>query len=160
MTFKTFTALAVIGVALSGCASIVEGTTQIVAITSSPVDGAKCVLSSEQGTYYVTTPGNTTVHKSRHDLNVVCTKDGYEDGHGILASHFNGATAGNVLIGGLVGITIDAATGANYNFAESLDVPMLPMGSTPAASAPMPSMPGPATPPTPADAPPKPASSH
>jgi len=51
MKIGTIAAIAALGAALSGCASIVEGTTQSIAITSPPTDGAKCVLTSSEGTY-------------------------------------------------------------------------------------------------------------
>jgi phosphoketolase len=102
------------------------------------VSGANCVLTSTEGTYYVTTPGNVTVHKTKNDLAVVCKRDGYEDAKTSVASHFNGATVGNVIAGGVIGIGIDAATGANYNYPDKFDVPMvavaMPAPMTPAAA--------------------------
>ena len=139
-------AVAALGVALSGCASIVEGTTQSIAVTSPPTDGAKCVLRSSEGTYYVTTPGNATVHKTKNDLDVNCTKAGFKDAHTTIPSHFNGATAGNILAGGVIGLGIDAATGANYNYPTEFAVTMMPNDPAPA-------------PPEPAAAPAAPASS-
>ncbi len=150
MKFATVAALAALGFGVSEYASIVTGTTQILAVTSPPVDGAKCTLTSSEGTYYVTTPGNATVHKTKHDMDVVCTRDGYKDGHTVAVSHFNGATAGNIIAGGVIGIGVDAMTGANYNFPENIAVTMVPV------DAPLPALPAPATPPTPADAPAKP----
>ncbi len=114
---------------LTGCASIVEGTTQSIAITTAPVDGAKCTLISSQGTYYVTTPGNAIVHKTKTDLDVTCTKEGFLDASTKISPHFNGATVGNVLAGGLIGIAVDASTGANYTYPDSTIVPLLPIGS-------------------------------
>jgi phosphoketolase len=150
MKFIAIAALAALGAALSGCASIVEGTTQSIALTSPPTDGAKCVMTSSEGTYYVTTPGNATVHKTKNDLDVVCRKDGFKDAHTTIPSHFNGATAGNILAGGVIGIGIDAATGANYNYPTEFAVTMVP------TDAPIASLPPPAVPPTTAVA--KPAS--
>jgi phosphoketolase len=147
MKLATLAALAALGAILSGCASIVEGTTQSIAVTSPPTDGAKCVLTSSEGTYYLATPGNTTVHKTKNDLDVICKKDGFKDAHATIPSHFNGATAGNILAGGVIGIGIDAATGANYNYPTEFAVTMVPSESAPIAS-----LPPPATPPTPADA--------
>jgi phosphoketolase len=156
MKLGTLAAISAFGAALSGCASIVEGTTQSIAVTTPPADGAKCVLTSSEGTYYVTTPGNVTVHKTKNDLDVSCRRDGFKDAHATIPSHFNGATAGNILAGGVIGLGIDAATGANYNYPTEYAITMMP-----AEAAPMNSMPAPATPPTPADAAPpasKPAS--
>ena len=146
MKLGTIVAIAALGAALSGCASIVEGTTQSIAVTTPPTDGAKCVLTSSEGTYYVTTPGNVTVHKTKNDLDVNCKKDGFRDAHTTIPSHFNGATAGNIIAGGVIGLGIDAATGANYNYPTEFAITM-----TPADSQPMATLPGPTTPPTPPD---------
>ena len=147
MKLASLAAVAALGMAVSGCASIVEGTTQSIAVTSSPVSGANCVLTSSEGTYYVTTPGNVTVHKTKNDLAVVCKRDGYQDASTKIAPHFNGATLGNVIAGGVIGVGIDAATGANFNYPDKFDVPMIAV----AMPAPMtPTSAAPATPATPA----------
>ena len=117
--------------ALSGCASIVEGTTQSIAVTTPPTDGAKCVLTSSEGTYYVTTPGNVIVHKTKNSLKAECKKDGFDVAEKTIEPHFNGATAGNIIAGGIIGIGIDAATGANYNYPKEVAVDMTATGSTP-----------------------------
>ena len=59
MKLQSIAALAALGVALSGCASIVEGTTQMVQVSTPPVDGAACTLTSSEGVYTVTTPGSS-----------------------------------------------------------------------------------------------------
>jgi phosphoketolase len=117
-------AIAAMGAALSGCASIVEGTTQSLAVTTSPIEGAKCVLTSSEGTYFVTTPGNAIVHKTKNDLNVVCKHDGFADGTKAVTPHFVGTTAGNIIAGGLVGIAVDAATGADFAYPEEIHIDM------------------------------------
>ena len=125
---------------LAGCASIVEGTTENVAVTTPPADGAKCVLKSSEGTYYVTTPGNATVHKTKNDLDVECDKDGFQHASLKVPAKFGAATVGNVLAGGIIGIGVDAATGANYSYPTAISVPMAattgaPPAATPAAPA-------------------------
>ncbi len=136
MKLQSIAALAALGVALSGCASIVEGTTQMVQVTTPPVDGAACTLTSSEGVYTVTTPGSVKVHKTKNDMKVLCKKDGYQDGMTVVVSHFNGATAGNLLLGGAIGMAVDAGTGANYNFPDAVSVPMAPLAAPAAATAP------------------------
>ena len=128
-------ALAAAGAALSGCASIVEGTTQSVAVTTPPVSGASCTLANSEGTWYLTSPGNATVHKTKNDLKVFCTKAGYQDATTVVPPHFNGATLGNVIAGGVIGIGIDAATGANFNYPENIADPMTPVATAESAPA-------------------------
>jgi hypothetical protein len=120
-----FAACAAILLLVPGCASVVEGTTQTIAVTTPPAEGARCILTSSEGVYYVTTPGNAAVHKTKHDLDVICKKDGYQDSTGKIQSHFNGATIANVLAGGIIGVGVDAATGANYNYPEQAAFPMV-----------------------------------
>src|ERR1700733_1157840 len=143
MKLQAIATVAALGGALSGCASIVEGTTQSVAVTSTPEDGAKCTLVNSEGTWYVSTPGNAQVHKTKNDLYVTCKKDGFKDASLTVSPHFNGATLGNVIAGGVIGIGIDAATGANFNYPESISVPMTPIGASAAPVVP----PAAATPP-------------
>jgi hypothetical protein len=124
MKFTSLAAIAALGVAVSGCASIVEGTTQSIAITTTPQPGAKCTLTNSEGIWYVTTPGNAQVHKTKHNLDVACTLAGFKDAHSTVEPHFNGATVGNVIAGGIIGIGIDAATGANFNYPTEVNVPL------------------------------------
>jgi len=120
---------------LSGCATITEGKTDNLKVTSVPVDGAKCTLTNGVGTWYLTTPGNVEVHKSKTDLNVDCTHDGYQNAHQVMVSHFEGMTAGNIILGGVIGIGVDAASGAMNHYDKSIEVQMTPVGQTPAPAA-------------------------
>ena len=113
---------------LSGCASIVSGTSQEITITSSP-PGADCVVS-RQGMMLqqVTTPASPTVQRNRHDLSVACSKSGY-----VTATQFNNSGVepwlfGNIFIGGLVGLMIDFSTGAEsrYDNAMAFNLPHVP----------------------------------
>jgi hypothetical protein len=117
-------ALAALGVALSGCATIVDGTTQSVSISTSPIEGASCTLTNSQGTWYLNSPGSTVVHKTKTDMKIDCTKPGYATGHVVAVAHFGGMTAGNIIAGGIIGVGIDAASGANYYYDSPIVVPM------------------------------------
>jgi hypothetical protein len=132
MNFKEMGLLGLVILPLGGCASIVEGTTETVAVTTPPADGAKCVLKSSEGTYYVTTPGNALVHKTKNDLTVECDKDGFQHASLKVPAKFGATTLGNVLAGGVIGIGVDAATGANYSYPTAIAVPMASNTATPA----------------------------
>jgi hypothetical protein len=134
--FHKVLALACMGVALSGCATLIKGTTQSISVATMPVTGAQCKLQSSEGVWYVTTPGSVTVHKTKNNLDVSCTKEGFADATQSVAPHFNGATMGNVLAGGLIGMGVDAASGANYTYPDEIDVPMAPATPATATSAP------------------------
>ena len=48
-----------------------------VADAAGPIDGAKCVLSNDKGSWSVTAPDTVTVRRSNGDLSVACEKPGY-----------------------------------------------------------------------------------
>ena len=122
--------LAALGMILSGCATIVNGTTQSISISTASVVGARCTLVNSEGTWYVTTPGSAVVHKTKNDLDITCTMAGYEDAHRVVPSKFNATTAGNIIAGGLVGIAVDAASGANYEYPAETVIEMKPVGAS------------------------------
>jgi hypothetical protein len=102
-------------VALSACASIVEGSTQTIAINTTPA-GADC--SVMRGGLEIgrvsPTPGEVTIERTKQDLEVMCRKSGYEPVSFSSQSDFAAPFFGNILIGGPVGMGVDLATGA-YN---------------------------------------------
>ena len=116
--------------ALSGCASIMKGSSQSINITTPPTTGATCTLSSSQGNWQLTSPGSVTVEKSKDDMQVRCAKQGWQDASGIIPSNFQGWTVGNILLGGVVGLGVDAATGAINEYPNAFQVPMTPLAST------------------------------
>src|SRR5437762_6061561 len=75
-----------LGLSVSSCASIVDGSTQPIFLFSTPVSQASCELSNERGTWSVTTPGTVVVKKSTSTLRAVCKKDGWQDGTAFAAS--------------------------------------------------------------------------
>ena len=120
---------------LTACSSIVEGTDQSITVITNPA-GASCTLEREGTSIAVVnpTPGTVTVDKSKNHIAVVCTKDQHETSAGTLASSFEAMTFGNVLIGGFVGLAIDASSGALNKYPESITITVPPI-SFPTAAA-------------------------
>ncbi|CAN5770404.1 hypothetical protein BH11PSE8_BH11PSE8_13470 [soil metagenome] len=127
---RSLSNLAAVAVTLvtSGCASIVSGTNQSLSVTSKNKgevhSGAKCTLVNDKGTWYVTTPGSVTVRRSFNDLSVNCAADAVEPGIAIVKSSTKGMAFGNILFGGVIGVGVDAATGAAYDYPEIILVEM------------------------------------
>jgi hypothetical protein len=140
MNWRALLAVAAIGFLLTGCASIVRGSSQSILITTPPTVGADCVLASRAGNWSVTSPGAVRVSKSKEDVTVTCTKDGFQEAVASIPSEFEGWTVGNIVFGGLIGLGVDAATGAINNYPNAFQVRMTPLpGMTVAAvSAPPP----------------------
>ena len=117
--------------ALSGCASIITQGDQEVAVTTPMIEAAECSLSNARGNWTVTTPGRVEVVKSKTDLQIRCSKTGVPDTETVAKSGFEPWTLGNILIGGLIGLGIDWATGAIHKYPSDIEVPMgqPPVGS-------------------------------
>src|SRR5215472_6591915 len=124
MNIKNVAAIAALGVAVSGCATIVDGTKQSVSVSTTPVQGADCTLTNSEGTWYLTSPGSVEVHKTKNDMTVTCKKDGFQPGSQVAVSNFGGMTFGNIVAGGVIGAGVDAASGANYSYNTPIVVPL------------------------------------
>ena len=122
-------AIALLG--LSGCASIVDGSHQVLSVVTPNVEKANCTMTNNKGTFYVTTPGTVTVHRSYDPLHVDCTRAGYEDGLVVVKSSTKGMAFGNILAGGIIGAAVDMGTGAAYDYPQKIVVPMR-LAGTPA----------------------------
>lgn len=111
----------------TGCASIVEGTDQTVTVTTDPT-GALCELERDGGVIAVVnpTPGSALIDKSKDDINVRCEKHGYQAAVSPMASSFQGMTFGNILFGGLIGVAIDAGSGAMHEYPAQVVVRLAP----------------------------------
>ncbi len=105
-------AITACGVAASGlgaCASIAHGNKQDVAISSVPAGAKVTVDNLERGT----TP--VVAKLTRKDVHVVRVEmAGYKPFEATLRHKVDGWFWGNILIGGLIGIGIDAIDGAMY----------------------------------------------
>jgi len=113
---------------LPSCATIVKGTTQTIAINTPGVAGARCTLrSGVVGSVEVVTPATLTVEKSQESITVHCAKPCYRDGAGIGTSFSEGMAAGNIIAGGVIGLGVDAATGAMNKYAPETIVVMTPI---------------------------------
>ncbi len=116
------------GCFLTGCASIVSGDNQPISIVTihegESVSGASCTIKNDEGTWFVESPGSTTVSRSGETLTVVCEKDGYESGIATVESTTKPMAFGNIIFGGIVGAAVDAGTGAAFDYPASIQVIM------------------------------------
>ena len=71
------------------------------------------------------------VKRSKEDVQIRCVKAGYQDGISLIPSGFQGWTVGNIVFGGIIGLGVDAATGAINDYPNAFQVPMQPTTSMP-----------------------------
>ncbi|MTJ81514.1 MAG: hypothetical protein F8N37_10900 [Telmatospirillum sp.] len=112
---------------LSGCSSLIEGTTQEITITTNPL-GASCSLWRRGAVIakVPVTPAVVPVSREKSDLLVVCNKPGYYEASYLNKVKLDGAVAGNVLNGGL-GWGIDSATGADNKYERTVSLTLQPL---------------------------------
>jgi hypothetical protein len=119
--------LVVAALGLAGCATVTQGTQQAIAVASTP-DGAQCTfMRSGKKLGTVTTPGSLTVSRDGEPINVLCTKEGYDDERAILNAKTNSATYGNALLGGSIGIMVDRQSHADSRYDPLVAVSLSPL---------------------------------
>jgi hypothetical protein len=101
---------------VSGCASIISGTHQDVTITSQPVAAnvtvEQLLTTNNVVAWQGQTPANVKLSRNGSYL-VTVSMPGYKNAEfPVSNSGMNGWIFGNILIGGLVGIIVDSASGA------------------------------------------------
>mgnify|MGYP005806467189 CR=1 FL=1 len=101
---------------LPGCASIVSGQNQPVTVEAPNCEGATCKLMNDKGTWFVKAPGSVTVSRAYGDLTATCSKEGFGAATSTVASSTKAMAAGNIVFGGLIGVGVDVATGAAYDY--------------------------------------------
>jgi len=122
----------------TACASITQGTTQAMTFQTEP-PGASCHVSRNGETLGIVnpTPGTITVSKSSAALTVRCERPGYQAGLTSVPSSLQAMAAGNLLFGGVIGLGIDAASGAMNQYPPNVAV-SLPIQPPPPIPEPQP----------------------
>lgn len=130
--------LILIAAALStaGCATVIRGTKEKARFESSPSGAtvtAESISADRLGPFSCVTPCELELKRKR-DWSVSFELDGYKPVTGVLEPKVTGggvaSGAGNVLAGGIIGIGVDAGTGANLDLRPNpLVVELAPIGS-------------------------------
>jgi hypothetical protein len=120
---------------LSACATVTSGTNHTLLVESDPV-GATCLLRRDGANIASVnpTPGSARISKSRHDITVNCEKADHEPTSQTVTAGFQAMTLGNVLVGGVIGLAADLASGAAITYPDSVKVVLWPR-SFPSAAA-------------------------
>jgi hypothetical protein len=114
-----------LGAALGGCATITSGTSQTIEVATYPA-GAACEAQRDGAAVasIAATPGRFTVDKAPKTLTVTCRREGFQSAVKRLSAVAQPMTFGNMIAGGVIGVAVDAASGAMTVYE---DLPMLVM---------------------------------
>lgn len=111
----------------TSCATIVNGTTQRIPVSSDPI-GAHVFVD---GVRIGCTPVNVEL-KRKYDHLITISKAGYEDESIRVEPVISGAVAGNIVAGGFIGWGVDAVNGSQYRLIpEVVQVRLRPFNSNP-----------------------------
>lgn len=127
-----------VAVLACGCASVTgNGSLQTVSVQTfsdpyTEIEGAKCGISNDEGTWFISTPGTAVVHRSNKDLQVVCKKAETAPGSANVASKTKYQMWGNIIRGGGLGVLVDHSNGTGYEYPNLIKVYM-GSNKTPAA---------------------------
>lgn len=105
----------------TGCASIVNDTTQPIRIDTVTAEGseaanADCKMTNDYGTFTARSGQQSTVRRSGKDLDIVCTDPAQPEAKARAISRANAGLAGNILFGGGIGAIIDHSKGTAYTY--------------------------------------------
>lgn len=120
MTKKTVLILAGT-LALTGCASIVNDSTQPMRIetkssSGQAVGGAECKISNDYGSITAKSGDTAQVRRSSKDLDITCKHPDNPEAVARAISRANAGLAGNILFGGGIGAIIDHNKGTAYTY--------------------------------------------
>ena len=112
----------------AGCSSISgSGTSQPISVQTFSSDGqelqdARCEMTNDEGTWFVTTPGTSIVRRSNKDLQIICKKITHNIGTANVVSKTKMNMYGNIVFG--VGAIIDHNNGSAYEYPSMVKIYM------------------------------------
>ena len=120
-------ALAGVSLSLFGCASILDGTSQEITVNTNP-SGASCDIVREGTTiaHIDKTPGAAMIRKTKADIQIKCDKPGYQEATYQNHSGMTAVSFGNAILGGVIGVAVDSATGADNKYTSPVNISMVP----------------------------------
>jgi len=109
----------------SGCATVISGDETDTQITSDP-SGAECELTGDDYNTIVRTPANVELDSDAAPVMIVCRMDGHREAAEEIDTSMDGSIFGNILLGGIIGVVVDAAAGSGMKYPDSVDLVLKP----------------------------------
>ena len=126
-----------LGATVSGCATVTRGTHEVFQVNTVPPNAS---VKTSNGHACDATPCSWQ-EDHRDNFDVTISKPGYKEWHGHVTHQFSSgggaAFAGNVIVGGGVGLIVDTATGATQKLVPNpLNVTLEPVQAAGAPASP------------------------
>ena len=109
MKFKNIALAGMVGLSLTGCATVLNGPNVAYQVNSDPTGAAVTFSGQTEG---CVTPCEREMRRANH-VRVDIVKDGFKPVYVLVESKMGMATVGNVLAGGIVGVLVDSGNGSN-----------------------------------------------
>jgi hypothetical protein len=106
---------------LTSCATVITGKHDVLNVNSSPTGASFTTSTGAQGT----TPAKIEVPDDV-DVEFRFQMPGYADGSVTAAKYMSGWVWGNILIGGIIGLVIDFASGGIYTHDRDVSITLAP----------------------------------
>lgn len=110
------------GLLAAGCSTVASNPESTMRIESDPA-GATCTLENDRGfRHEAVTPTSISLHRDLAPLTIECASPGHASIREELKMDGNALVLGNILIGGIIGVAVDAASGAAEKFPDRISV--------------------------------------
>ena len=118
---KLILALVVVGMCwgMTGCATISSGSDTYTQFNSTP-EKIECTVEGQNYKQVITTPANLTLPAKAAPVTITCNTQGYHQGVRTIDTKMDGSIFGNILLGGGVGLIIDAWTKSGQKYPKSV----------------------------------------
>ena len=83
---------------------------------------AKCIISNPYIHKEVQTPAVVAIERSSYDLNISCSINNKIFGEAVISSNTDLDVAGNILIGGIIGVATDFVSGSAYEYQQNIQL--------------------------------------
>jgi len=110
---------------LGACSTINGRTTQWIEIDTLDVVDADCHLETPKHKYRIITPGRERIEKTRHEMTITCTHDGYHDQVMTIMPLKDEVNLKKNIVTGYTGFAVDFATNAMYVYPERVEISMI-----------------------------------
>lgn len=110
---------------LPACASVMSDNKSVTYMETVP-EVAKCELHGQDFKRVVTTPNSIPLPSEAAPITVACTAPGYKRTTATLDTKHDGWIWGNILLGGGIGLIVDAAKGSGFKYPPKFSIIMEP----------------------------------